>query len=108
MATEDPTPTPTATPTATPETPPNPPGPLATPPHQAPPSAAKVVLEGPKTERELALERQLEEERKGRKAAETDAAHLQDENRRLKDVPTPEPKPKKKKKAGWTFFDDDE
>ena len=89
--------------------PPNPPGapsggPAAPPlerPSGAPPGAAQTVLEGKKTERELALENQL-------KATQTRTAELEDENRRLKSVSAP-PTPKKKKHwlDGGTFFHDD-
>jgi hypothetical protein len=60
------------------------------------------VLEGTRSEKEAALERELRER-------ETRVAELEDENRRLKDIPKPKAQPKKK---GWmdgaTFFDEDE
>ena len=63
----------------------------------APPQAAKTVLDGKRTERELALERDL-------KRLQTRTSELEDENRTLKTPPTPAPvKPRDR----WTFFDDD-
>lgn len=62
----------------------------------APPAAA-IVVSGDRSERERQLESELEEERKQRKKAETNAAHHQDEARRLKEAglrptpPTPAP-----------------
>ena len=56
------------------------------------------MLEGTKTERELALERDIKER-------ETRIAELEDENRQLKTPPTPRPAPKPAKKARATFFD---
>jgi hypothetical protein len=63
--------------------------------------AAKTVLEGTKTERELALERQMKER-------ETRVAELEDENRRLKTPPAAKP-PQEKPSwlAGSTFFADE-
>lgn len=69
----------------------------------APPAAAAVV--NGKTERELQLEKDLESERAARKKSETDAAYLQDENRRLKEIPTPAAP---KKSRGWVFPDEEE
>jgi len=68
----------------------------------APPAAAAVA--NGKTERELQLEKKIEEEATARKKAETDASYLADENRRLKEVPTPA----KKKASGWVFPDEEE
>ena len=52
-----------------------------------------------KTEREVALERDIKER-------ETRIAELEDENRQLKTPPpTPRPAPKPAKKARATFFD---
>ena len=68
----------------------------------APPAAAGVV--NGKTERELELEKKLEGEAAARKKAETDASYLADENRRLKEIPTPA----KKKSSGWVFEDEEE
>lgn len=74
----------------------------ATPP--TPPPAARIVVEGTKTEREVALE--LE-----KKNLEIRVAHLEDEKRRLKELPAPDqlgtpPAPEKKSwLAGATFFD---
>jgi hypothetical protein len=80
-----------------------------------PPPAATVVLRGTKSETEADLERQLDTERKKRRKAETDAAYLEDENRRLKSIgltkkkpapptaeqPTEPPAPNDR----WTFFE---
>ena len=94
---------------APPNPPENPPGPPPVAPvapvASGPPPAARIVLEGTKTEREVALERTL-------KARETRLSELEDENRRLKaPAPTPEPLPEAEKRSwldGATFFDDDE
>ncbi len=101
-------------PESSPGTPPNPPSkppesaagateaPVALPTGEAPvapPPAAKIVLEGTKTEREVALERQVKER-------ETRLSELEDENRRLKTPPTPT---KAQEKGSWltgaTFFE---
>lgn len=69
-----------------------------------PPIAAKTVLEGVRTEKELALERKLKER-------ETRLAELEDENRTLKTppprsvAPTQAVKQKKSFLDGATFFD---
>jgi hypothetical protein len=68
-----------------PEAPPAEPGggnPQSTTP-AAPPPAATAVVNG-KTESEVNLERQLEEERSGRKKDQTRLSELEDENLRLK------------------------
>jgi hypothetical protein len=62
------------------------------------------VING-KTERELDLEKKLEEEAAARRKAETDASYLANENRRLKEVPKP---PAQKKGNGWVFPDEEE
>lgn len=66
------------------------------------PPAAQVVIEGKKTERELALERDLKER-------ELRVSQLEDENRRLKTIPAPATE-KAKEKHSWlsgaTFFED--
>lgn len=72
------------------------------PPLDAPPPAAKIVVEGAKTERELALEQELEAEKSGRKKDQTRLSELEDENHRLKE-PTRDPKPKPKKYKGAAF-----
>lgn len=67
-----------------------------------PPRAAKTVLEGTKTEREAALERDLKER-------EVRLAQLENENRQLKTPPPPKPKPAQGRKSilsGLTFFED--
>jgi len=69
------------------------------------PLAAKIVIEGTKTERELQLEAELETERSARKKVEMDAATLLDENRRLKTPPpTLQPQPRHPREP-LTFFD---
>jgi hypothetical protein len=50
----------------------------------APPPAATTVLQGTKTERELDLEKKLRDR-------EIELSHIQDENHRLKQVPTAAP-----------------
>lgn len=94
---------PPANPPEPPQAPPAPPTPVAPP---DPPPAAKTVQEGTKTERELALEKDL-------KAREQRMAELEDENRRLKTPPAPPANPKSDKaKRSWmsghTFFHDPE
>ena len=83
---------PPSDPPAPSDSPPGPPPPVAT---ANPPPAAKIVVEGTKTEKELALERQLKE-------TETRASQLEDENRRLKTPPTPRVA---KEKADWLGLD---
>ena len=56
-----------------------------------PPKAAEVVLNGPRTEREVQLEKDLETERSARKKIETDNAQLQDELHRLTTPAVPAP-----------------
>jgi hypothetical protein len=74
-----------------PPKPPEPPqGALDNKPPAAPPPAAKTVLEGQRTEREVQLER-------NKRDLEVRVSELEDENRRLK---TPEPPKAKKKTAG--------
>lgn len=98
-------------PTENPPTPPTPApvaptGPTPEPgPSPAPPRATQTVLEGTKTEREAALERELEEEKASRRRVEEHAAGLIDENTQLKNLgrPTPTPAPAKKE-SDWTFF----
>jgi hypothetical protein len=92
-------PAPAAVPAAT--------APVAPPPAPELPPAARIVVEGSKTERESELEAELETERSARRKAETDASYAQDEARRLKEVQSREPRPRPAKKSGWTFFDED-
>lgn len=102
-------------------------------PEQTPP-AAKIVIEGERSEREAQLEKELEEERLARQEAEASRdknrdtlkkrevrlSELEDENRSLKDALKPEPKPdpatpkpspvepgpsQSKRSEGWGFFD---
>ena len=79
-------------------TPPAPPAPSAP---AAPPPASKVVLEGTKTEREIALERD-------KKSLETRVSELEDQNSQLKTIPRSQPKAKKQKPWLETVLDDDE
>lgn len=74
------------------------PAPAPSPAPAAPPAAAAVIAG--KTENEVNLERQLEEERSARKKAETDAAHLLDENFALKKAQE-KPAPEEKSGDGW-------
>ena len=90
-----PLPQPPPAPAPAPPPAPTPPPPAA----PAPPPAAVVVLEGSKSERELALEKQVTELEAGRRKAETDAAYAQDEAKRLKELHSAPPgggKPKAK------------
>lgn len=102
----DPGSPPQTPPTAPPGEPGGPPTPPTGPtPEPAPPPAAKIVLEGTKTERELTLERQL-------KDRETRISELEDENRGLKTPPAPpQARPGQKEKKSWlsgaTFFSED-
>ena len=79
----------------------------------APPPAATVVAEGKRTEREIELEKELEETRKGKKKAETEASEWQDKARTMKEAQEAaalalhQPKPAVPKKCGWGFFDED-
>jgi len=75
------------------------------PPLPAPPPAAQVVATGPKTERELDLEKHLALSESARKKAETDASYLADENRRLKEIPRA-PRQVARRPEPNTFFDD--
>jgi len=110
----EPTPPPTVDPPV--PHPPDPPQPPVDPseapprigPSPAPPPAAKTVLEGTRTERELALERDVKER-------ERRINSLEDENRQLKTLPKPEPARRRDgepEKRGWlagaTFFDEDD
>jgi hypothetical protein len=68
---------------------PNPsPGTPVDPPQPAPPPAAKTVLEGTKTERELQLEEENQKLADEKKQREVRISELEDENHRLKSVPT--------------------
>jgi colicin import membrane protein len=97
---------PPADPPEPPPPPQDPPGPPAPP---SPPPAAKTVLTGTKTERELALEREVEQSKTALKQRESRINELEDENRQLKTPPPgPAKEAKKKKKRfleGATFFD---
>lgn len=80
----------------------------------APPPAAEKVLSSDAKEEDAAelvrLRRELDEEKAGRKKDQTRLSELEDENRRLKDVPKPkpsDPQPEKTKRSfleGATFF----
>ena len=77
----------------------------------APPPAAKTVLEGAKTEREIELERIVETERRRAdvsearaKKAETDASYNADETRRLREAQGAPPPKAKVIRAGVGWF----
>ena len=90
------TPNPDPTPAA-----PVPPAPTPTPtPAPAGPPAALTVIQGGKTEREIALEREIEEHKTARTKAERDAAYALDEARKLKEIQTQRPAPTPKAKKG--------
>ena len=63
-----------------------------TPNNPAPPHAAETVIIGTKTERELALEQELEAEKTSRKKDQVRVSELENENRQLKDIPKEKPK----------------
>jgi hypothetical protein len=97
------TPTPPI-PDAAPVAPTDPVAPMA-----APPTAALVVINGDKTERELQLEKQLADAQSDTRKAQTDASYAQDEARRLKEIQTrPPPKPAKRKPWLVTLLHDPE
>jgi cell shape-determining protein MreC len=82
---------------------------------QAPPPAATIEAAGTKSERDIALEGELEKERQAhattaaeKKAREQRINDLEDELRKLKEVPKPTPTPtppKKPSRFRLTFFD---
>ncbi len=80
------------------------PAPVA--PKVEPPPAAKIVLESDAEPADAAEIVRLKEERDQKSAAlkerETRIAHLEDENRKLKEIPSA---PAKAKGSPWTFFD---
>lgn len=84
----------------------NAPQPAADPPASAapqpaqPPPAATAVVTGKKTEREVQLEKELEEERKRIKDRETKISELEDQNFKLKTGP----RPQKEKRVRLTPF----
>ena len=88
--------------------------PAAAPPAPEPPPATLIVVEGTKTEREIELERRLEEEATARRQAETDASYHADEARRLKELQSQTPAPPAGKKlvtktgAGWFTYEEEE
>jgi hypothetical protein len=91
---------PPGTPPAPIETPADPPAPAP-----AAPTAGTTVAGG-KSEREIELERLVEQEQNARRKAETIAAEKEDEAKRLRDLQSGAPKKKKKKTSGgFTFFD---
>ena len=95
--------------TGTPETTPETPAPTPS----APPPAAKAVTESdakPEDAEEIVrLKREADDAKRLLKERETECAHLQDENHRLKQIPTPAPTtPAKPKNSAWTFFDEDD
>jgi hypothetical protein len=85
----------------------DPPSPEPAPEPAAPP-AAKAVVNG-KTEREIELEKKLEDAESGRKKAEIVAAEKEDQLSQLKKLQTDPPKNKdKKERVRLTFFDGEE
>ena len=89
-----------------PDPPAQPPAPRQTQaPVPTPPPAARTVITGEKSEREIALEQRL-------KLTENRVNVLEDETSTLKTVPKlPDPQPQPKKKdflEGLTFFEDDD
>jgi len=84
---------------------PDPPAPISTVPAADAPPVSRVVVVGQKSERELALEREVEELRGSVsqrdttiKDREMQLANLQDENHQLKKIPR---EPVKKKTEDW-------
>lgn len=74
----------------------SPPAPSAPPSEPAPPPAAVIVSTGTRTEREIDLQRQVDERDQLLKERETECAELQDLNRSLREVLKPAPqKPKR-------------
>jgi hypothetical protein len=63
----------------------------------SPPPAGKIVNEAQWTEREAALQRQIEAERDARRQAEVKASYAEDEARRLKELQSQPPEPTKPK-----------
>jgi hypothetical protein len=79
-----------------PHPPPTPPATAPAPEILAPPPAAVIVTTGTRTEREIDLQRQLDERDQILKERETECAELQDANRSLREVLKPAPrKPKR-------------
>lgn len=81
-------------------------------PQPAPPPAAQLVVQAGKSERELALEAELERARERAKRAEIEAAYAQDELHRLKasawDGQRQQPAQRKRKPSfGWFETDDE-
>jgi hypothetical protein len=73
-------------------------------PAAAPPPAAAVVIEGQKTEREIKLEKDLEEARQARLTAETKASYAEDKARQLEERLRPAPAPVKVPRDRWTLL----
>lgn len=83
--------------------------PAATPPPAAAAVQGSAATEGDASEL-VRLKRERDDAHKRQRELETRQAELEDENRRLKTVPTPPPAQPDKKKSwlqGATFFDDD-
>jgi hypothetical protein len=101
---------PPAAPAVAPAAPENPPStpPATPPPPSDPPPATRIVVEGQKTEREIELERRLEDESNARRKAETDASYHADEARRLKELQSQVPQPRKQKRIGVGFWEIEE
>jgi hypothetical protein len=72
----------------------------APPPSPAPPPAAQTVETGDKTEKEVKLAKELEDERAARKKVELDNAQLQDELHRATSPAVPAPRQRPSCKRG--------
>lgn len=83
------------------ETPENPIPPNNQPtPTPAPPESAVVVIKGAKSESEIALEVKLAKVEAKKREVETRVSELEDENHRLKQIPTVKPT-QAKEKTSW-------
>jgi hypothetical protein len=96
--------TPANPPPATPPPPSPAPDVTPPPPASAPPPATKIVVEGTKTEREIELERRLNETEARAKKAETDAGYHADEARKARELLTAVPAPRAKQKRTAVGF----
>jgi hypothetical protein len=82
---------------------PQPAPPPAAPAPAAPP-AAETVLKGTRSERELQLEEDVKKKDETIKHRETRISELEDENHRLKQVPSPTPAPEPEDDGVWRPF----
>lgn len=90
---------------------PSPPAPPAAPAPGDAPKAAETVLNGDRTERVVELEerlakreQELEDEKAGRKKDQVRVSELEDENHRLKQVPTPPAPAKRDNSFHWPGY----